>query len=259
LSNAAGTAAPHAARRPECAFVAAANARDRGERLLAQTLETLTWLARAAIAIGYRVDGRGLAEITLTHGDAARAAQRLRQLEPIDPFSPRRAQERGATVLSAADVGGLDAYARSLHGQRFRQDGHGAPVVIYLRRAERIAAGVTLLRARDEPAFEAKVVRLLRELHPLLQAGFAAQPHERTPQPSPGLTDRESEVARLVAGGATNASIATALTLSEATVKAHLTKVYAKLGIRSRTQLAVVMSGVGIRSRTQPAVVIDAR
>jgi DNA-binding CsgD family transcriptional regulator len=227
------------------AFVAAAHARDRGERLLAQTLETVSWLARAAIAIGYRVDERGLVEITLAHGDAATAAQRLRQLEPIDLFSPRRAQERGATVLCASDVGGLDAYARSLHGQRFRQDGHGAPVVIYLRRAERIAAGVTLLRSADEPPFEASTVRLVRQLHPLLQAGFAAQTPAAAAVPSARLTGRESEVARLVAGGATNASIAAALTLSEATVKAHLTKVYAKLGVRSRAQLAAAMSGVG--------------
>ena len=250
MSNTAGIAAPHAARRPaaERAFVAAALTRDPDERLLAQMLDTLSWLARAAIAIGYRVDDRGLAGEMLTHGDrhdAPRMAQLVRRLEPIDPFSPRRAQQRGAAVLCAADVGGLDAYAHSLHGQRFRQDGHGAPVVIYLRRAERIAAGVTLLRSRAEPPFEASVVRVLRQLHPLLQAGFAAEAHAHAPAPNPGLTGREAEVARLVAGGATNAGIAAALTLSEATVKAHLTKVYAKLEVRSRTQLAVVMSHAG--------------
>jgi DNA-binding CsgD family transcriptional regulator len=56
-----------------------------------------------------------------------------------------------------------------------------------------------------------------------------------------GLTAREAEVARLVAGGLSNGRIAVALGMSEATVKAHLTRVYAKLGVRSRTQLAVLM------------------
>ena len=45
------------------------------------------------------------------------------------PHVSRRA-ERGASVLSAADVGGLETYARSLHGQHFRPDGYGAPVVM---------------------------------------------------------------------------------------------------------------------------------
>jgi DNA-binding CsgD family transcriptional regulator len=224
-------------------------AKDPQDKLLEHALESLSWLTRARLAIGYRVDERGQVGAALLHGyldrrAAAAAAQCLRQLEPIDPFSPRRAQARGASVLSAADAGGPDAYARSLHGQRFRQDGHGAPVVIYLRRADRIAAGITLLRTAAEPPFDAATVRLVRALHPLLEAGFAAQ----TPAPARVgmldvvLTDREAEVARLVAGGASNARIAAALALSEATVKAHLTKVYAKLGVRSRTQLAVVMS-----------------
>jgi DNA-binding CsgD family transcriptional regulator len=250
MSNAAGLAAPHAARRerPASAFVAAAVTRDRSERLLAQMLDTLSWLARARVAIGYRVDDRGVAGAMLAHGDprdAPQLAQRLRQLEPIDPFSPRRARERGASVLSAADVGGLETYARSLHGQRFRQDGYGAPVVIYLRRAERIAAGVTLLRARDAPPFEASVLRVVRQLQPLLQAGFATKAHAPARKPAASLTDREAEVARLVAGGASNAGIAAALTISEATVKAHLTRIYVKLGVRSRTQLAVVMNDAG--------------
>jgi DNA-binding NarL/FixJ family response regulator len=48
-------------------------------------------------------------------------------------------------------------------------------------------------------------------------------------------------VAQLVAIGATNADIARALSVSLATVKTHLTQIYAKLGVRSRTQLAVVL------------------
>lgn len=54
-----------------------------------------------------------------------------------------------------------------------------------------------------------------------------------------GLTERETEVARLAARGATNAEIAVALRLSTGTVKTHLHRVYEKLGIGSRTSLAL--------------------
>ena len=51
------------------------------------------------------------------------------------------------------------------------------------------------------------------------------------------LTARESEVARLAAGGASNRAIATALGLSERTVHHHCEAIFSKLGIRSRWQL----------------------
>ena len=53
-----------------------------------------------------------------------------------------------------------------------------------------------------------------------------------------GLSPAEHRVAALVAEGRTNREVAAALFLGERTVETHLTHVYAKLGIRSRTQLA---------------------
>ena len=53
-----------------------------------------------------------------------------------------------------------------------------------------------------------------------------------------GLTAAERRVAALVAEGRTNREVAAALFLTERTVASHLTHVYAKLGIRSRTELA---------------------
>jgi DNA-binding CsgD family transcriptional regulator len=242
---------------PEAAFAAAAVSRDPGERLLAQTLQSLGWFAECALAIAFTVGEHGVVDTAMMHctpghdrREAAALACRLGQLEAIDPFSPRRAAACRASVMSAQDVGGLERYARSMHGQRLRSHGYGAPLVLYLWRDSRIEAGVTLLRECDDAPFDAAAVRLARRIQPLLQHafGFAAEP------PAPaldagaltvGLTVREAEVARLVTGGASNAAIASSLTVSEATVKSHLTRIYAKLGVRSRTQLAVVMGDAG--------------
>lgn len=51
----------------------------------------------------------------------------------------------------------------------------------------------------------------------------------------PALTGREIEVLRLAASGARNHEIAGRLAISERTVKAHLTSVYGKLDVGSRT------------------------
>jgi DNA-binding CsgD family transcriptional regulator len=53
-----------------------------------------------------------------------------------------------------------------------------------------------------------------------------------------GLTAAEQRVADLVAAGQTNREVAAALFLGERTVASHLTHIYAKLGVRSRTELA---------------------
>ena len=53
-----------------------------------------------------------------------------------------------------------------------------------------------------------------------------------------GLTAAERRVAVLVAGGRTNREVAAALFLGERTVASHLTHIYDKLGVRSRTELA---------------------
>jgi DNA-binding CsgD family transcriptional regulator len=53
-----------------------------------------------------------------------------------------------------------------------------------------------------------------------------------------GLTEREAEALRLVAGGATNAQIAEAMFLSVKTVERHLLNAYRKAGVRNRAEAA---------------------
>jgi DNA-binding NarL/FixJ family response regulator len=55
-----------------------------------------------------------------------------------------------------------------------------------------------------------------------------------------GLTDREMEVLRLVADGLTNDQIAQNIHLSTRTVEAHLTHIYNKLNVNSRTEAALL-------------------
>ena len=63
-----------------------------------------------------------------------------------------------------------------------------------------------------------------------------------------GLSDRECEVANLVAGGATNPDIASTLFLSRKTVERHVSSILVKLEVKNRAQLAArIAAGDGGR------------
>ena len=68
----------------------------------------------------------------------------------------------------------------------------------------------------------------------------------RDPAVLDDLTAREHEVLVLVARGMTNGEIAAHLFLSEGTVKTHVKRIFAKLGLRDRTQAVILAYEVGL-------------
>ena len=66
---------------------------------------------------------------------------------------------------------------------------------------------------------------------------------EQNPEP---LTERETDVLRLLAQGMSNQEIAQALGVGEQTVKSHVSHILAKLGVPSRTQAALYAIRAGL-------------
>ena len=65
-----------------------------------------------------------------------------------------------------------------------------------------------------------------------------------------GLTEREAEVLRLIAAGRSNAEIGKDLFVSEATVKTHVNRIFAKTGSRDRSQAVAYAHRRGLVSRS---------
>ncbi|GAA2320406.1 response regulator transcription factor [Nonomuraea roseoviolacea subsp. roseoviolacea] len=86
--------------------------------------------------------------------------------------------------------------------------------------------------AAGQSTFSAAVSRRL------VEALSRSAPPPPVPACPDGLTVREVEVLRLVAGGLSNAEIGSALFIAETTVKTHINNAFAKLGVRNRTEAA---------------------
>jgi DNA-binding NarL/FixJ family response regulator len=112
--------------------------------------------------------------------------------------------------------------------------------------AERLFEGVRVIAAGDSllaPGITRRLISEFARIRPHAAgagAGAAASAALRT------LTPRETEVLRLIAAGLSNAEIAARLVVTEDTVKTHVSRTLAKLGLRDRTQAVVTAYESGL-------------
>ncbi len=142
--------------------------------------------------------------------------------------------------LAAAASGNVDSAAELLRQAVAQHEAVGDP---FGSARALLALGVVGRRARQKrPAREA-IGAALGGFEGIGAAPWAAKARVELGRiggrsREEGLTAAERRVAALVADGRTNREVAAALFLGERTVASHLTHIYAKLGVRSRTELA---------------------
>lgn len=111
------------------------------------------------------------------------------------------------------------------------------------------AGAVGYLLKDVAPQELARAIRAAHDGEALLDPGVAARLLDamaREPRPSDELTAREREVLALIVRGRANKVIARELGISEKTVKAHVGRVLAKLGVADRTQAALLAVRTGL-------------
>jgi two-component system NarL family response regulator len=191
-------------------------------------------MIRLIIADDHAIVRQGLKSLMALEGDIEVVAE-------VD----RAGQIEAALDATPCDLLVLDLQMDEWVGDRIEQLAQRTTVLV-LTASERIEDSMAALRmgaraiVQKRFAFETLIeaVRTAASgmvwLPPMLQTQLAAQlvaPENKQ------LTERESQIVRSVAAGLRNAEVAQQLSISEGTVKTHLTNIFQKLGVRDRVEL----------------------
>jgi DNA-binding CsgD family transcriptional regulator len=199
-----------------------------------------------------------LIETRIRLGQTAEATEELEafadQAEAIGAAWPRAAAERCRGLL-AADDGFEEHFARALVL-------HGLTPTPFERGRTELCLGERRRRARRlrearEPLGDALAIFEALGAEPWAEwvrrelRAAGARPSEPRAAPIGSLTPQELRISLAVAGGATNKEAAASLFISPKTVEYHLARVYTKMGIRSRSELARRMAHEAVEGLTE--------
>ncbi len=233
------------------AVLAARGEHARGRELVLAYDVDSGWVARwAPYAVAA---GIALGDLEGARAHAARGMERARQSAMA---GPRAAAGRAQALVALAegDAAGAAQLARTAIA-----DATSVGATLEAARARLVAgralvtsdrdAGVAELQLAAEQAQSCGSPRVRDEaLRELRRAGVRVGRGGPRAPGQPGLdalSPREREMAELVAEGLTNREIAARVFLSEKTVETHLTRVFQKLGVRSRAQVAAAVARAG--------------
>jgi DNA-binding NarL/FixJ family response regulator len=210
------------------------------QKVVREGLVSLLGLLPGLQVVGAAVDGEDavrqaldlhpdvvLMDLNMPRCNGVEATERLREAQPETGVVVLTTYADDAWVFSALQAGARgfltkDAGAQEIH-----------------RAITAVAAG----QAQLDPSVQARLLDALGR-------GHLATPN-RGPDigtaPPDGLTPREIEVLTQIAAGLSNAQIAAALFVSEATIKTHINHIFAKTALRDRAQLVGYAFKHGLR------------
>jgi DNA-binding NarL/FixJ family response regulator len=198
-------------------------------------------MTRVMLAEDYAVVRAGLEELLASTEDievagvAADGAEAVRLARELDPD----------VILMDLSMPGMDGIEAT---RRIVSDNGAVRIVILTsfsdreRILEALDAGAIgyLLKDADPDELFRGIRAAAAGESPLAPKAASTVLDDRSSDPAAGeLTARELEVLALVAEGEPNKLIARSLEISEATVKAHLTSVFRRIGVSSRTEAAI--------------------
>ncbi|WP_020422474.1 response regulator transcription factor [Amycolatopsis sp. ATCC 39116] len=204
---------------------------------------------QALVRTGFRmILASGGVDVVGEAADGAEAVATVRDLEPdvvlMDIRMPAMDGLEAARRILARDPGCRVLMLTTFDLDRYVYDALAAGASGFLLKdvtPEHLVAAVRLVGTGDALLAPSITRRLVERF-------AAARPRPALHRDLAVLTPRELEVLTLVARGRSNAEIAAELTLSEATVKTHVARIFAKLSLRDRAQAVVLAYETGLVS-----------
>jgi DNA-binding CsgD family transcriptional regulator len=179
-------------------------------------------------------------EVLLASGDTKRAREEAGELTSLASafgcvaLEAMAAHASGAVELAAGDASGALPYLRKAHQLWVGAASPYERARVQVLMARALAAVGDVGSSRRELEAARSTFRQLGARPAADEVSLLLAP----PSLPGGLTPREVEVLRLLASGRSNAQIANALVLSEKTVARHLSNIFSKLDVGSRTAAA---------------------
>jgi DNA-binding NarL/FixJ family response regulator len=203
------------------------------QTLVREGLETLLNLAGDVRVVAHATDGEeALAQMRQHHPDVVLLDVRMPKMSGIDVLRVLRDRKDSAPVILLTT---FDDDSALLEGIRLGAKGYLLKDVSL----DTLTNAIRLVAAGGTMISPVVTERLLRGIHD------APLPPDNGYNPE-ALSSREAEILRLMTGGYSNREIATALDLSEGTVKNHVSNILSKLGVRDRTRAVLKAIEKGI-------------
>lgn len=222
------------------------------QTIVREGLVTLIGLLPGITVIGAATDGEDavrqavelrpdvvLMDLNMPRCNGVEATERLRRLRPDAAVVVLTTYSDDAWVFAALQAGARGFLTKDAGPEEIR------------RAITDVAAG----HAQLDPSVQLRLLDALNRGNPSAVAaadGLAPAPAPAgggaDAEPPDGLTPREAEVLAHIAAGESNAEIATALYVSEATVKTHINHIFGKTGLRDRAQLVGYAFRTGLAS-----------
>lgn len=192
------------------------------QRVVREGLATIVGTLPGVEVVGLAADGEEAVALTAQHRpdvvlmdlrmprmDGSEATAAIRKEHPATQVVVLTTYADDASILSALSAGATGYLTKDATRDDIR------------RAIEAAAAGQSIL----DPAAQSTLLQAAR-----------ANAHRPAGPPPDGLTEREVEVLGLIGAGLSNQEIAAHLYVSEATVKTHVNRIFAKTGSRDRAQ-----------------------
>lgn len=175
----------------------------------------------ALTIIGELIPDIVLLDLIMPGLDGIETTRRIRQISPRTKVVVLTSYHEDAHIFPALKAGAISYILKDMKMEKLVEALHRAmqgEVTLHPRVASRVLQNIRGENTEDQPLFTE-------------------------------LTDRETDVLKLIANGLTNSQIAEKLVISENTVKGHVSNILSKLHLADRTQAAVYAWEQGIVSR----------